>query len=276
VVGKSDLDWLRARIHHLEEYAERLVKMDQDGDGLCESPKGPTNWWDLFNYNGKDAYNSALAWRAFRCLSDLETRLGRAEKAAFYRGRADQIRRVYYQTFFNPETGVLAGWRTMDGQLKDKYFLWANGIAIAYGLVPQPQANAILDRLQAQLREVGYTNFHYGLPGNLISGGNDFPIAPGVFPVYENGAATGSMAYYYLQALYTAGRQAEADAIFDKMLEGYRNCTFQNGIGNGGDWKTWNGIPSGYEGMLVDAYYPLSAWITGRLGKGVPLPPEAP
>jgi hypothetical protein len=92
------------------------------------------------------------------------------------------------------------------------------------------------------------------------------------FQLYENGGATGSMAYYYVQALYAAGRKAEGEAIFAKMLEGYRDGTFQNGIGNGGDWKEWNGTPCGYEGLLVDAFYPLTALITGRLGRGVPIP----
>ena len=63
-----------------------------------------------------------------------------------------------------------------------------------------------------------------------------------------------------------------AEDIFGKMLEGYRDGTFQNGIGNGGDWKEWNGTPCGYEGLLTDAYYPLTAWITGALGRGVPIP----
>jgi hypothetical protein len=272
VVGKPDPGWLKRRIGRIEDYADRMLRMDRDGDGLCESPPGSSNWWDMFHYGGKDAYSSALAWRAFRCLADLEQRLGNSQKAAFYRERADKIQKVYYVTFYNPETGVLAGWRANDGQLKDKYFLWANGIAIAYGLVSPAQANAILDRLQAKMSEVGYTNFQYGLPGNLISAGKDFPLAQAVFPVYENGAATGSMAYFYVQALYATGRKQQADAIFDRMLKGYRDGTFQNGIGNGGDWKVWNGTPTGYEGMLVDAYYPLTAWITGRLGKGVPLP----
>jgi hypothetical protein len=34
----------------------------------------------------------------------------------------------------------------------------------------------------------------------------------------------------------------------------------------------WNGTPCAYEGVLVDAYYPLTALITGRLGRGVPIP----
>lgn len=265
--GKPDPAWLKQRISFLEGYAERMVAMDVDGDGLCESQKCPSNWWDCINWNWKDAYSSALAWRAFRCMADLEHRLGAQAKAQRYAERADKIRSVFYQTFYNPGTGVLAGWRAKDGTFGDRYFLFANGIAIAYGLVDKPQANAILDQLQAKLKAVGFTNFQYGLPGNLVA----FPHRLS-FQLYENGGATGSMAYYYVQALYAAGRKDEAEAIFARMLEGYREGTFQNGIGNGGDWKEWNGTPCGYEGLLVDAYYPLTALITGRLGRGVPLP----
>lgn len=265
--GKPDPAWLKRRIGALENYADRMIAMDVDGDGLCESEKSPSNWWDCINWNWKDAYSSALAWRAFRCLADLEHRLGDQTKAQRYGERAEKIQAVYYRTFYNPETGVLAGWRAKDGTFGDRYFLFANGIAIAYGLVDKPQANAILDRLQAKLKEVGFRNFQYGLPGNLVA----FPHFLS-FQLYENGGATGSMAYYYVQALYATGRKAEAETIFAKMLEGYRDGTFQNGIGNGGDWKEWNGTPCGYEGLLVDAFYPLTALITGRLGHGVPIP----
>ena len=268
VTGKPDPLWLARRIGGIEKFADRIIAQDTDNDGLVESPGCPTNWWDNIYYNGKDAYSSALAWRAFRCMADLEHRVGNETKAALYRERADRIKAIYYQTFYNPETGVLAGWRGMDGKLKDAYFLWANGIAISYGLVDKVQANAILDRLQAKIKEVGFTRFDFGLPGNLIKCDQYVRI----HQVYENGGATGSMAYHYVQALYAAGRKPEADAIFGKMLEGYRDGTFQNGIGNGGDWKEWNGTPCGYEGLLTDAYYPLTAWITGALGKGVPIP----
>jgi hypothetical protein len=266
--GKPDPEWLKRRIGAIEKYAQRMIAMDVDGDGLCESKKGPTNWWDCIPWNWKDAYSSALAYRAFRSMADLEHRLGDEAKASRYRQRADMIKKVYYGTFYNPQTGVLAGWRAKDGKFGDSYFLFVNGIAIAYGLIEKPQANAILDRMQAKIKEVGFNGFQYGLPGNLAP----FPHSL-AFQLYENGGATGSMAYYYVQALYAMGRKAEAEAIFGKMLEGYRDGTFQNGIGNGGDWKEWNGSPCGYEGLLVDAYYPLTALITGRLGRGVPMPP---
>lgn len=262
---KPDPKWLARRIGGIEKSADRIIAQDKDGDGLVDSPRGATNWWDMIKASGKDAYSSALSFRAFRCMADLEHRVGNESKAAFYRERADRIKAVYYKTFYNPATGVLAGWRTLDGGFKDNYFLWANGIAISYGLVETEQANAILDRLQAKIKEVGFTRFDLGLPGNLVKYSDPFQV-------YENGGVTGSMAYHYVQALYSMGRKAEADAIFSKMLEGYREGTFQNGIGNGGDWKEWNGTPCGYEGLLGDAYYPLTAWITGTLGKGVTIP----
>jgi hypothetical protein len=75
-----------------------------------------------------------------------------------------------------------------------------------------------------------------------------------------------------VQGLYALGRKAEADQILNAMLEGYRDGVFQNGVGSGVDWKRWDGTPCGYEGLLTDTYYALTAFITGRLGHGVPMP----
>ena len=50
---------------------------------------------------------------------------------------------AYFRTFFDPATGVLAGWRSADGQLHDYYFLYVSGIAVDYGLVPRDQAGRL-------------------------------------------------------------------------------------------------------------------------------------
>ena len=294
--GKPDLKWLRQRMGDVEKYADHIIAADVNGDGLAESTRtgisgtGPggagmwsSNWWDVISFGWNDAYGIALDYRAFRCAADLERLLGRAEKAEIYRKRAARIKAVYYSTFYNPKTGVLAGWRSKDGQLHDYYFTFVNGIAVAYGLLTPQQGGAIMDRMQAKMREVGYKNFRLGLPGNLIAVARKDYASKALgsplkddgsdsFGVFENGAATACFAHFYIQALYTLGRKAEADAIFDAMLEGYRDGTFQNGIGSGGEWTRWNGVPSGYEGLLTDSYYTLSVLITGRLGKGIPIP----
>jgi hypothetical protein len=54
--------------------------------------------------------------------------------------------------FLHDQIKTLAGWRSADGQLHDYYFLWVNGIAIHYGLVPKDQANAIMDQTIQKLK----------------------------------------------------------------------------------------------------------------------------
>ena len=73
------------------------------------------------------------AWRSW------PAELGKTDDAARFRAAADKLRAAYFNTFYNPATGVLAGWRSADGQLHDYYFLFVNGIAIHYGLVAQGQ-----------------------------------------------------------------------------------------------------------------------------------------
>ncbi|MBI2299998.1 MAG: hypothetical protein HYU66_13835 [Armatimonadetes bacterium] len=297
VAGRHDGKWLGRRIKFIEKSADHILAMDQDGDGLSESVRDgnsgsggngagqwSSNWWDVISFGWKDAYCIALDYRAFRCMADLERRLGNRVKSAKYHQAAERIKALYWSVFYNPATGILAGWQSKDGELHDYWFLWVNGIAISYGLVTPEQGNAIVDRLQAKIKEVGYTNFRIGLPGNLVPVKRCDYAANGVlgqphlddgsdsFQSYENGGATGSFAYFYLQALYTLGRTQEADAIFDAMLEGYRDGVFQNGVGTGVDWKRWDGTPCGYEGLLTDTYYALSAYLTGKLGRGVPMP----
>ena len=163
-----------------------------------------------------------------------------------------------------------------NGELHDYYFLYVNGIAILYDLVPREQANAIMDRLLAKMKEVGYTQFNMGLPGNLVTvalkdyvhkdpdghhgGGVREDNADG-FQKYENGGATGCFAYFTLAALYHLGRRDDADRILFPMLEEYAKGGFEGRGANGksNDWRMWDGTPMGYEGFLVDNYYTMVA-----------------
>ncbi len=166
-----------------------------------------------------------------------------------------------------------------------------SGIAIHYGLVPKDRANAVMDKLLAKMKEVGYTRFDLGLPGNLVSiSPGDYlglrenrRAGPNGFQRYANGGATACFAYFTLAALYDLGRREEADHMLLPMLESFAKGAFQ-GRGpddfrydwkdwqgrryNDGklydyrwsyDWKDWQGRPWGYEGLLVDNYYALLA-----------------
>ncbi len=287
--GRSDA-WLAANYDGVKGWAESMLATDTDGNGLikyCVSgnsgtwPDGypylrPSNWWDTIGFGYEDAYANALAYRAYGDMAMMAERVGKSADAARYRAAAKKLRDVYYKTFFDPATGVLAGWRSADGQLHDYYFMFVSGIAIHYGLVPRSQANEIMDKMMAKMQEVGYDMFRMGLPGNLISvalkdyvdkrnhgaiGGGVLPDNSDGFQNYENGGATACFAFFTLAALYDLGRKAEADKIFFPMLKGFGECGFsgRGAKGRSNDWRRWDGTPMGYEGYLADNYYALLA-----------------
>ena len=131
-----------------------------------------------------------------------------------------------------------------------------------------------MDKLMAKMKEVGYTRFDLGLPGNLVpvlrkdyvdttprfGGGVKEDNSDG-FQIYENGGATACHAFHTLAALYDLGRRGEADRILLPMLDSFEKGSFEgmgaNGMSN--DWKAWDGTPWGYEGFLTDGYYALMA-----------------
>jgi hypothetical protein len=283
--------WLHENYSGIRKWAEAMLATDTDGDGLIKysvsgnsgiwksHPDGsplvlPSNWWDDLGFGHEDAYANALAFRALANMAMIAKRVDRADDVTRYLAAAERLRGAYFTRFFDPATGILGGWRSADGKLHDYYFLWVNGIAIHYGLIERAQANAIMDKLLAKMKEVGYHNFSLGLPGNLVSiapndcivrsarwGCGSQPGNSDGFQNYENGGATGSFAFFTLAALYDLDRKAEADEIFFPMLDAYGKCGFEgtDALGYSADWKRWDGTFKGYEGYLTDNYYPLLA-----------------
>jgi hypothetical protein len=278
--------WLKANYDGIRAWVDTMLATDTDGNGLVKYglsgnsgiwtngfPKlRPSNWWDTIGFGHEDAYANALAYRALDDAARMAKSMGKPADAARYTAARTKIREVYYKTFFNPATGILGGWRSSDGELHDYWFLWVNGIAIHYGLVPKREANQIMDKLLAKMREVGYDKFNMGLPGNLITvplkdyvhrvlnvGGGVRPDNADGFQNYENGGATGSFAFFTLAALYDLGRRDEADKIFFPMLAEYGRSGFEGrGKDNrSNDWRRWDGTPMGYEGYLTDNYYTM-------------------
>jgi hypothetical protein len=234
----------------------------------------PANWWDAIGFGHKDAYSNALGYRALLDMAELADRAGRQARSREYRNRAERLRKAYVPTFYNPSTGVLAGWKSADGKLHDYYFTFVQGMAISFGLVPAARANQIMDRTLAKMKQVGYNRFEFGLPGNLVPvrsedyitknrrwGGSLKEDGSDGFQIYENGGASACHVYWTLQALYQLGRRADADRILFPLLEGFEKGNFQ-GFGPGGltyDWRAWDGAPHGYEGLLVDNFLALLA-----------------
>ena len=167
--------WLKP----MEAVADR-IESHFDADGLVNEPG--KEWFDVYDFQGPDAFSNAADYRAFLCMADVETLAGRPELAKRYRDDAARIKAVYFKTFFNSATGVLAGWKSPDGKLHDYMFPWVNGFAIYQGLVPPEQAKAILQTMLAKMESIGFHSFELGLPTNLI------PMSPADYIPHTSGA----------------------------------------------------------------------------------------
>jgi alpha-L-rhamnosidase-like protein len=290
--GRNDAAWLRAHYPALRAMADKMLSTDHDGDGLIKyvasgnsgtwnegQPKvRPSNWWDTVGFGHEDAYANALAYRALLGMRQMADEVGNPADAGRYGAAAVKLHDAYFGAFYDPSTGVLAGWRSADGRTHDYYFTFVNGIAVLYGLVPDDRAPAIMDRLWDEMGKVGYTDFRLGLPGNLIpiarkdyahlnpryGGGIREDNADG-FQIYQNGGASACFAYFTIAAFDHVGQHARAAQILLPILNAFDDRVFE-GVGPNkltNDWRKWDGTAEGYEGFLTDNYYALLA-VPGR------------
>ena len=285
--GSGDQRWLRQNYQGLRKWADIMAAANADGSPLLEYPASgnsgswpvkiavrPANWWDTIGFGHQDAYSNALGYRALRGMAALAERMGETADALRYRTRARQIHDAYSDAFLDPSAGVLAGWRSRDGQLHNYYFPFVNGIAVRYGLIEGAQARQAMDRILAKMDTVGYKNFALGLPGNLVPirradyvdldprwGGPTREDGSDGFQKYENGGATACFSYFTMAALYQLGEKEQGDKILMPMLDSFARQGFSGRAPNGMtyDWKDWQGGANGYEGFLVDNYYALLA-----------------
>lgn len=278
VEASGDKKWLAWQIDKLELMADFLARHDADGDGLVELKRsgnygektGYNSAWDCYNEGHKDGYINLLVYRAWRCLSDLESQLGRTEQQARYKQLADRLKASFVKALYNPATGWLAFWRSADGQLHDYAWPSITGLAIVYALVEPAQGREMLGRLWKKVGEVGFKRFDVGLPCTLIPVRRGDYIGKSVFDAmgedgtgqfgkYLNGGCCVSDTMEFLVANYMVGEHERGDLILRAMLERQRQGGFQNGYGGGGEFLTWEGKPCGYEGHLTYSWSFLQA-----------------
>lgn len=286
VEATGDHAWLKDRIERLEHLSAFLEQRDVDGDGMVEATQsGNANtlveparsccWWDALNCGHKDGYTNAMIYRAWRCLAEIEGRLGRVHQQAHIADLADRLKGAYFKTLYNPDTGWLAWWKSADGQLHDYATPIVNGLAIEYGLVEPNEGRKILARLRKKMQDVNFNRFDLGLPSTLVPvRRSDYlqPTGLGVparedgtdsFQNYMNGGISAGHALHFIMAHHIVGESDKGDELLRAMLHRQATVGFQNGVQNqankGIDWTTWNGVPRGYEGYLADVFIFMQA-----------------
>jgi hypothetical protein len=123
-----------------------------------------------------------------------------------------------------------------------------------------------------KLKEEGYGDFRYGIPGNAVSveppDNIDWPCMAD-WGQYENGGLCGMNGFHFLTAMYKVGLTDEADAIFKAILRTFDKDFTHSGLMPGYvqsiDWRTKEGRPCGYN-YLADNYYFLLSTYVGKFG----------
>ncbi len=286
VEATGDVDWYVRNKEQLALIAGFMEKRDLDGDGLYESRASGNrdlrtfgdSAWDVISSGHENAYINALVYRAWRCMAKLEEKTSGPNKSAHYSTLADKLKKVYRDTFYNPETGWLAWWKSENGELIDLWSDMPTSLAIASGLLTPEDGGKMLDRHWEELQKAGFKRFDVGIPLTLR------PIPPSLmlqgyggkeedgadtFGRYLNGGACVSNAGIWLLANYVAGRSERADMVLDAMLKRQAEGVFangggfQNGIidraGAGAEFFDWEGNTTGYEGHLVYSWVWMQA-----------------
>jgi hypothetical protein len=259
-------EWISRFGPQIGTQLSRMRARDLDGDGLIESNfrqgvtgkmHWSTNWFDVISFGWKDAFANALLYAALEKLSTVLPDLGAFDLAYGLDEWAALLKRNYTETFLNPATGWLAGWRCKEDKLHDYAFLAVNGAAVCSGVLDAPLSKQIVTNLYREMRKTGLDTYRYGLPGNLwcVPDEDMTEIMQGFsMGYYANGGLTHSQSRHFVGALYQTGMTREADAMLRELCETLGNGTAFGGSKSGVDWRFWDGWPCGYEGLLTDQF----------------------
>jgi hypothetical protein len=264
----ADPSWIDAYRAQICDKINQLYARDIDSDGLLESQRNlrngvsgsyemSTNWYDIISFGWKDAFANALLYKAVRLLEELAPRFKEPSLNIDFNAWANLLKASYIKQFYNEKTGWFGGWRCKNGELHDYAFIAVNGAASVCGILDdQPELHrSIIEKLFREMHKTGFKAFQYGLPGNLwsIPGSDTHAYSHHrPFGCYQNGGATLSQARFFVQAMYRVGLTAEADRLLESFCIGINNGEAFAGCGSGIDWRMWDGIPCGYEGLLTD------------------------
>ena len=281
-IAKWNLPLAKKLLPNAIKAADFIMSWDTDGDGIFEVPYPGDylgqpadngfycNWWDNFCFGHKDIYINCLCHRALRSLSQLLRKLNRQAEAEKYEKQLEKFDKSFLDTFYNPKTGLMAGWISRNGEVHDYGFTFAVSMGINEGLIPKDLGKKMIKSLLSIMKKEGYGDLRYGIPGNVMPVAQkdtiDWPCMSD-WGQYENGGLNGMNGFHFLTAMYNVGMEREADKIFFAILNTYEKEFTHSGLMPGYcrsvDWRTKNGVPCGYN-YLADNYYFLLAAYAGK------------
>jgi len=262
----EDRTWLGEFAPQIRIALDALRSRDLDNDGLIESLRRngiagehnwSTNWYDVISFGWKDAWVNAILYEALDRLAQICPKLDAPELALGLCEWRDEVRQNYSACFLNSETGLIAGWRSRDGELHDYAFLAVNGAAVTSGVLDRSVQLAVMKTLWHEYQRLKHFDQRVGLPVNLWP----IPDADLTAPMhgyahgfYLNGALSLSQSHLFVEALFAVDMHEEAESVLTDLCRGITELELFAGSQSGVDWRFWDGAPCGYEGMLTEQF----------------------
>jgi GH15 family glucan-1,4-alpha-glucosidase len=188
-------------------FDERLLRPATVDDFLALEPVGARAFElhakpdaSLWEFRGREAvhtYSSVMCWAACDRLGNAAQKLGLAERAAFWNGRADEIRTRIERHAWNKDLGRYAA--TFDGDELDASLLQL--VDVRFCPATHPRMLATMAAVEKGLRR-GPFMLRYAIP-------DDFGAPKTAFNFCT---------FWLIEALHLSGRSEEARDLFEEML----------------------------------------------------------
>ena len=122
IKGTNDKKWAEKYYPQIKEWMDSQMKWDRNNNGLVEYERSgnsgswdgkarPANWWDTIGYGYEDAFSNAITYDALNLMAMVAKMLDKKDDLKLYKQYAEKLKDSYFNTFYNPKTGVLAGWK---------------------------------------------------------------------------------------------------------------------------------------------------------------------
>jgi hypothetical protein len=197
--------------------------------GIADGAKHASNWYDIVEFGHFDAFIAVHGVWALQSLADIYTALGMGPEAGDAQALHDRAAVDFNAIFWNASGAAYTDWIDVQGVGRSFFYTDISFIAIFAGIASPAQASAMISHYDTRLADIYAEG---GIPaGNIwsppcslypitnqkeICNGNGKPLP---FPGYENGGSFFHTAGFQLAALGAVGRQDDAYAAFQAVLD---------------------------------------------------------
>jgi len=216
----------------LEGIGERAFLLhDQPDAGL----------WEFRGRAEVHTYSSVMCWAACDRLAKIAVQLGLAERAASWRGRADDMHARILERAYDPELGHFV--ESPDGRRLDASLLLLADIGFIEA--DDPRFIATVDAIGAHLKR-GDAMFRYIVPDDFGNPETSFTICT----------------FWYIDALAAIGRKDEARALFERLLARRNPLGLLSEDLAFDDGEAWGNFPQTYShvGLIIAAMRLSRPW----------------